>query len=514
MPFFDSIMGMLGSPDPLDEMKDYQKRQNAANNAAAGPSAVIPPGGGGPPGAPGAPGAPGPNAPPPVSTLPPGQEPQGTKTPEDMGSIIIDLTRREQAKQGFNQALGMGFGAFAQPRDREAVDKMFNVAPIDATKLGEGLMQINSQQQGQNRMNTILGLANDPPRLQAAATALHMDPNLLAQLIKTDPQKAADLIQNASTPTDDLKNLGQLDYYTNQVSSMPGHNDKDLATLATAIKSKIAGPEAMKMVFDQINYRNSHKGQDAPWANNIAAYNQHLADDATLSKNIDEASGDVAAHSSKIETLRNKISGLGNDADLARVLAMPQDSIEKQAIGRALGDSSQDWRKNLTDAVLINDPGAMRILSELKEINGQEYANSLDSLMGHGLRPSQTEVGAVREGMGQTKNILNFGSIKDYKAQAIDPMLTRLDEAEATAYGAANAYDAMPARLRPFVHKVYLPGGARNKENSGSEGWAGEVHKQMSPEEEADLANKIKQEPGNAFWYRDQKRRAGYDVNV
>src|SRR4029077_19637317 len=100
MPFFDSIMGMLGSPDPLDEMKAYQARQNAANNAAAGPSANIPPGGG-------APGGAGPNAAPPVSTLPPNQEPQGTKTPQDMGSIIIDLTRREQAKQGFNQALGM-----------------------------------------------------------------------------------------------------------------------------------------------------------------------------------------------------------------------------------------------------------------------------------------------------------------------------------------------------------------------------------------------------------------------
>ena len=162
MPSFDSLMGMLGSPDPLDEMKAYQARQNQANAGAANAQ----------PGAPGAPGAVGPNganAAPPVSTLPPGQEPQGTKTPEDMGSIIIDLTRREQAKQGFNQALGMGFGAFAQPRDREAVDKMFNVTPIDATKLGQGLMQINSQQQGQDRTNSILNFVasdageNSPP---------------------------------------------------------------------------------------------------------------------------------------------------------------------------------------------------------------------------------------------------------------------------------------------------------------------------------------------------------------
>lgn len=498
MPFFDSLMGMLGSPDPLDEMKDYQRRQNAANNAAAGPSANIPPGG--------------PNAAPQVSTLPPGQEPQGTKTPEDMGSIIIDLTRREQAKQGFNQALGMGFGAFAQPRDREAVDKMFNVAPIDAQKLGEGLMQINSQQQGQNQMNTALSLANDPPRLAAAAEKLHMDPNLLAQLIKTDPRKAAELIANAATPTDDLKNLGQLDYYTKQVSSMPGHNDKDIETLSTAIKSKIAGPEAMQMVFDQINYRNSHKGQDAPWANNIAAYNQHKADDATLSKNVDEAQGDVAAHSAKIETLRNKISGLQNDPDLARVLALDQSSPEKIAFANALNSNEENWRKAAIESGLI-DPGALRVLSELKEINGQEYANSLDSLMGHGLRPSQTEVGAVREGMGQTKNVKNFSSIKDYTEQAIKPMLTRLDEAEATAYGAANAYDAMPARLRPFVHKVYLPGGGRNKEGSGAEGWAGTVHKQLTDEQRAAFKQAIKDHPESAFDTRDQLRRQGYDVD-
>ena len=177
MPFFDSLMGMLGSPDPLDEMKDYQKRQNAANNAAAGPSAFIPPGGGGPPGSPGAPGAapgaPAANAPPQVSTLPPGQEPQGTKTPEDMGSIIIDLTRREQAKQGFNQALGMGFAAFAQPRDREMVSKMFNTTPMDPLKAAQTQMSLGQQQQGQDRVNAILGLANDPKtRLAAADGAL------------------------------------------------------------------------------------------------------------------------------------------------------------------------------------------------------------------------------------------------------------------------------------------------------------------------------------------------------
>jgi hypothetical protein len=320
------------------------------------------------------------------------------------------------------------------------------------------------------------------------------------------------MIQQFAAPTEQMKNLEQINTYAPMVQKMPGSNASDLESLRNQIIAGVAGPEASQMIADQINYRQTHGGQLPPWHDNIQAYRQSVTDKATLSKNIDDASQDVAKFSGTADTLRSKISDLQNNAGLKKILALPNTDPMKQAAWNAVNDTDPNWQKNAAYAVFANDPQVMQAISELKEINGQEYTSAISSLLGHGLRPSQTEVSAVREGFGQTKNLLNFNSMKDYKAQAIDPMLTRLDQTEATAYGAANAFDAMPQRLRPFVHKTYLPGGKLNQDGSGSESWAGNVHKQLSPQQQTTLQNQIKNEPGNAFWYRDQLRRQGYDV--
>jgi hypothetical protein len=115
--------------------------------------------------------------------------------------------------------------------------------------------------------------------------------------------------------------------------------------------------------------------------------------------------------------------------------------------------------------------------------------------------------------MGQTKNIFNFNSMKDYKVQAIDPMLSRIDEIEADGYGAANAFKSIPDRLKPFVNPIYLPGGNLNQSGSGAEGWANTVNRPM-PQSEIDAAKAaIAKVPGNAFHVRDFYRRRGYDVS-
>jgi hypothetical protein len=168
--------------------------------------------------------------------------------------------------------------------------------------------------------------------------------------------------------------------------------------------------------------------------------------------------------------------------------------------------------------VLIKDPQAMQAISELKEVNGQEYTSALHSLLGHGLRPSQTEVGAVREGFGQTKNVNLFGgpnALKDYTAQAINPWLTRLDEAQAEGYGSSGQLQNAPERLRPFIDKTYLTGGKMHFDGgSAPQPWESQIHKPLSPEQQATLANQIKTEPGNAFYYRDKLRRQGFDVDI
>ena len=93
-------------------------------------------------------------------------------------------------------------------------------------------------------------------------------------------------------------------------------------------------------------------------------------------------------------------------------------------------------------------------------------------------------------------------------------MLTRLDEAEATGYGAAGSLKDAPERVRPFVHPVYLTGGKMHLDDgSQPEGWESQVNKAMP----ADLATKaqarIAAEPWNAFAIRDGLRRKGYRVD-
>jgi hypothetical protein len=445
------------------------------------------------------------------STLQPQQEPNATKTPVSLGHLLMNLQQRNEASEGLNSSLGMGFAAFAQPRDREMVSRMFNVNQPDPTKFGATLMNLQGQQQGQDRMNA-LGQMVRGPQGAAIAQRLNISQDELVARYQADPQGVGNMIQSFAAPTDQMKNLEQINTYAPAIAGTPGANANDLQSLKNQITAGVAGPEASQMIADQINYRQTHNGQMPPWANNIQAYRQSVADKATLSKNIDDASQDVAKFSGTADTLRSKISDLQNNAGLKKILALPNTDPMKQAAWNAVNDTDPNWQKNAAYAVFANDPQVMQAISELKEINGQEYTSAISSLLGHGLRPSQTEVSAVREGFGQTKNLLNFNSMKDYKAQAIDPMLTRLDETEATAYGAANAFDAMPQRLRPFVHKTYLPGGKLNQEGTGSESWAGNVHKQLSPQQQTTLQKQIKNEPGNAFWYRDQLRRQGYDV--
>jgi hypothetical protein len=189
-------------------------------------------------------------------------------------------------------------------------------------------------------------------------------------------------------------------------------------------------------------------------------------------------------------------------------------SAGRTRLRSALNDPDPNWQKNVAYAVLVNDPQALQAISELKEINGQEYTGAIDSLLGHGLRPSQTEVGAVREGFGQTKNINLFGSMKDYTAQAINPLLTRLDEAEATGYASAGELKSIPKRLQPFVHPTYLTGGKMHLDDGAApEDWESQVNKPLPSDLEAAARAKIAQQPGNAFAIRDGLRRKGYRVD-
>ena len=154
------------------------------------------------------------------------------------------------------------------------------------------------------------------------------------------------------------------------------------------------------------------------------------------------------------------------------------------------------------------------MLSDLKEATGQEYTGALDSILRHGLRPTAQEIAQVRAGYGQTPNILNFSSLKDYNAQAIDPMLTRMDQASAKAHGDAGQIDNAPDYVKPFINPIYLHGGKYHLDDgTAAPAWEKNVNKPMSDQDVQDAKAAIKQNPANTWHIVDGIRRKGYDVS-
>jgi len=148
--WFDWISPLTGTQNPYDEARDYQRRANLQNAVAISPEAaqggidpgVGPPGPpmGAPPGQPGGPPVARGPTPPTVTGQDP-QQPQAYSTPKDLGSIMLDLQQYNERSQGLNQALGAGFAAMSQPRDREWVSHIFNTNFADPRQLGESLMK-------------------------------------------------------------------------------------------------------------------------------------------------------------------------------------------------------------------------------------------------------------------------------------------------------------------------------------------------------------------------------------
>ena len=261
--FFRNIMGAMGVPDPIDQMEAYADAERDRNRAALdinNPAAAA--------------------AASPIhaaTTQSPNQIPNAVKSDPSMGHMIAELSRQQQAEQGWNQAIGMGFGAFAQPRNREAVGKMFNVNPIDATKLGETIMSTGSQQQGQDRANQIASMVNDPKTGPGIAERLHMDWNNLKTMILTNPGAAAKIAEALGTPTPEMATLEQIQHMQGATGSgvVSAREIDDLRRLSLA---GVAPEFAQQMVADQNTWRKNHGGQDPPWVNNKAAYEEWKAD--------------------------------------------------------------------------------------------------------------------------------------------------------------------------------------------------------------------------------------------
>jgi hypothetical protein len=448
----DQILGAMGTPDPYQEAKDYSAAQTAQNAAALGNPAAPPASPDGSPAA--AVGA---------NTLPPGQTPQATKTPQDMGSIIVDLTRREQANQLWNQSLGMGVAAFAQPRDREAVSKMFNRTPVDANKLGESIMAVNSAQQGQDRMNQLLGVANLPTndptnQLGQIAKSLNMDPQALAFMIKQDPAKAASLISAGATPTPQMANIEQINRYIGGIQQRndPNNTPAVLTMIKNAMLAGMGGPEAEGAISDALAYKN-RTGKDAPWVANgqidQGAYKQFQAVQAQKNQDRVEAGKTLASNEGAADELRTGLEQVRDSPALQGI--MNNYAKQQLAISILKDPDATDFASLVKKGALSSDEA--RVLATLKRITGESTATALHSLVGTGTRVTQQEVGPLKDSIS---SVLNLNQDYDsYVHNAINPFITKVKKTIANSYGASGNLTHMDPELEPWLHSTYRKGG-------------------------------------------------------
>jgi hypothetical protein len=455
MPAFglDTILGAMGTPDPDQEFKDYQARQTAANAAAIDPN--------------------NPAAPPPdpnaaaaaANTLPPGQTPQATKTPQDMGSILLDLQRRQQAQQGWNQAMGMGVAAFAQPRDREMVSKMFNEAPIDFTKFGQTVMDLNSQQQGQNRMNQLGALIHGPQGADIAKSLNIPLPDLIAQY-DANPQGVGDMIRNFRQPTDQLKNLQQIQDLQNAQAAVKaaGGTDQDLNDVATVIKGGVAGQDAAPMVLAQAAWRKSHPNQPMPWTpNDNASYKQYTANEAAKETDRQTASTELVDKNESAQTLQGDLSELKDSPGLKSIMTTPG---KRDVALKALNDGTvTDIPSMMSRWGLSNDEA--KAVALLRRIGGATTETAMRGMAGTGTRVTQSEVGPLKDAVSMTQNLNQ--SYEDYIHGAVNNAVTKTKRAVAANYGNTGNVKNMPAEYAPWLNDAFKKGGQLYKEGSGAD---------------------------------------------
>ena len=179
--------------------------------------------------------------------------------------MMMNLQQYNEREQGFNQALGMGFAAFAQPRDRDMVSKMFNTTPADPMKIAQTQMSLGMQQQGQDRANAIGQMANDQTpagqaKFAALAGQLHMDPAALRAGILADPGMAGKIAAALGTPTPGMATLTQLNNMPG-AAGPGGAPGSTIGDIKSGIVGDLGGAGNSAMIQAQEAWRLAHKGQ-------------------------------------------------------------------------------------------------------------------------------------------------------------------------------------------------------------------------------------------------------------
>jgi hypothetical protein len=376
-----------------------------------------------------------------ASTLAPGQEPNATKTPQSLGHLLMNLQQREEADQGLNQALGMGFAAFSQPRDRQMVSQMFNQDQPNVNQIGATQMNLAGQQQGQDRMNA-LGMMIRGPQGDQIAQSLNISKADLIARYQADPQGVGQMIQGFRAPTDQMKNLQQITDYQNQYKQKnPSASQSELDSIAKAITAGIPGPQAEQMIADQRAFRDKF-GHDPTWKDNPDGYKSYIAQqgartDALTIRPISE---------DKVNDLENKIDAIKNDPALPGIM---KNLIPGQSILSYV--TKTDAERNL--------------LQKIKQATSDEYVRGLSD-PGLGTRKTQQEMTYVGQSLGGVLNASNL-NIDDYKA-GLGRLQDQLYRTHADIYGQSGDFRGLDSKYAGYVNDVYRPGGALNEGVEGA----------------------------------------------
>ena len=288
------------------------------------------------------------------STLPPNQEPNATKTPVSLGHLMMNLQQYNEREQGFNQALGQGFAALSQPRNREFVGKMFNVNVADPLKFGQAMMDTNVQQQGQDRANSITQIINGPGG-QAIADKLHMDLGSLRIMVRSDPGAAGKIAQQLGTPTDAFRNLEQLRHMPG-AGGPSGTQDPTIKDITGGVVSTIAGPENAPMISAQAAWRAAHPGKpdlEMPWhVGDLPNFKQWQTNEASNEADRLTASGELVGKNEATLTLKGDLEELKASPGLKTILS---NQARREIANTVLHDNgASDWKSIMARSTLTN----------------------------------------------------------------------------------------------------------------------------------------------------------------
>ena len=175
----------------------------------------------------------------------------------------MDLQQQQEAEAGFNSSLGMGLAALSQPRDREMVSKMFSpgTPTKDPFQMGELLMNMSSQQQGQDRSNQIARMVNDPNTGPGIAQKMGMDWTTLKAGIVADPGMVGKIATALGTPTETERNAQQVAVSMKAQGASQEAIDRTVSLIRTGMLPDAARPMAMA----EVAWKRDHPNQTLPW---------------------------------------------------------------------------------------------------------------------------------------------------------------------------------------------------------------------------------------------------------